>query len=75
MTGLFNWLGSANVQKMIGIIGGPSVATWDTSLPMWTRGVFAVAGPTFAALVHAVDAWRANINTKPVVAAASNGKN
>lgn len=58
---LFEFLGSANVQKIAGLAGGPAVAAYATGLPDWARGFLVIAGPTFAAFVHSVDAYRAKI--------------
>lgn len=59
---MVNFLGSANVQKLIGLFGGPSAGAYFPHLPMWARGTLAILGPTFAAAVHAIDAWRAKIS-------------
>lgn len=63
---LFDFVGSANVQKAIGVIGGPTLAIELNTLPSWIRAAFAVAGPAFAALVHAIDAYRAKYAPVPV---------
>jgi hypothetical protein len=60
LTQLLDFIGSANAQKFIGLFGGPTLAVELNGLPTWVRAAFAVGGPLFAAVVHAVDAYRAN---------------
>lgn len=59
MNQILEFLGSANVQKVAGIAGGPTLAEYGTGLPSSVRVALAIVGPVFAAFVHAVDAYRA----------------
>ena len=56
---ILEFLGSANVQKAIGVLGGPALAASPDGLPTWVKGCLAVVGPIFALGVHFVDAYRA----------------
>lgn len=59
-TSLLDFIGSANVQKFVGLFGGPALAVELNHLPVWVRAIFAAGGPIFAAIVHFVDGYRAN---------------
>jgi len=59
ITTLLNGFGSANFQKLVGLVGGPALAVELSHLPTEVRALLVVSGPLFAAIVHIVDAWRA----------------
>jgi hypothetical protein len=63
LTQLFDFLGSANVQKVIGLAGGPALAT---DFKTWTAKLATVGvGGAFTAFIHWIDKERAKIAATP----------
>lgn len=58
-TAITEFIGSANVQKIIGLVGGPVLAT---DFKTWGAKLAAIgAGGAFALAVHFVDYLRATV--------------